>query len=449
MLERFKKYIADNNLINKNDRILLAVSGGIDSMVMTHLFLQAGYDVGIAHCNFSLRAAESDNDEKMVSEFAAEHSIQFFTTRFETKNYARENGLSVQMAARELRYTWFEETRKEHGFDSIAVAHNLNDNIETLMINLIRGTGVAGLTGMKPFNNKIIRPLLFATRQDIIYYCNRNMITYREDLSNADTKYLRNKIRHLIIPLLKEINPSVESTLNETAERFTGINEIVNDYINELRDKISSQKNEYITFNISLLKSIIHNKVILFELFRPFGISDVSLIDLRNIIEGKTGGLLITGTHRIVKNRKELLVLSIREDIIDIRLIINHQNFEKIPEIEFVRSVSLTEKFDIPAEPFTVCIDEGKISFPLVLRKWNAGDHFYPLGMNHRKKLSDFFIDNKYSIIDKENALILESDGKIVCILGERIDNRFRITDSSKNALIIKARQKGYTEKQN
>lgn len=449
MLERFKKYIEDNNLVNKGDRILLAVSGGIDSMVMTHLFLQTGYEVGIAHCNFSLRAEESDMDEKMVSEFAVDNSIQFFTTRFETKNYARENGLSVQMAARELRYTWFEEIRKEQGYDSIAVAHNLNDNIETMMINLIRGTGVAGLTGMKPGINKIIRPLLFATRQDIIYYCNRNMIAYREDLSNADTKYLRNKIRHLIIPLLKEINPSVESTLNETAERFTGINEIVNDYINELRDKISAQKNEYITFNISLLKSIIHNKVILFELFRPFGISDVSLNDLHNIIEGITGGLIITGTHRIVKNRKELLVISNREDIIAIRLIINTQNFEKIPEIEFVRSVSLTPDFDIPSEPFTVCIDEDKISYPLVLRKWNTGDHFYPLGMNHRKKLSDYFIDNKYSIFDKENALILESDGKIVCILGDRIDNRFRITDSSKKALIIKARQKGRIEKQN
>jgi tRNA(Ile)-lysidine synthase len=443
MLERFRKYITDNKLINQGDKILLAVSGGIDSMVMTHLFLQSGYEVGIAHCNFSLRAAESDLDEKMVSEFAAEHSIKLFTTRFETKYYARENGLSVQMAARELRYTWFEDIRKEHGYDFIAVAHNLNDNIETLLINLIRGTGVAGLTGMKPVTGNIIRPLLFATRQDIIYYCNRNMIIYREDLSNADTKYLRNKIRHLIIPLLREINPSIEATLNETAERFTGINGIVTEYINDLREKVSSQKNEYITFNISLLKSIIHNKVILFELFRPFGISDVSLNDLYNIINGKTGGLLITGSHRIVKNRKELLVISTREDIIGIRLIINHQNFEKIPEIDFVMSVKITERFNIPTEPLTVCIDEDKISFPLVLRKWNTGDHFYPLGMNHRKKLSDFFIDNKYSILDKENALILESDGKIVCILGDRIDNRFRITSSSRNALIIKSRQKG------
>jgi tRNA(Ile)-lysidine synthase len=451
MLQKFKKFITDNGLIKQGDRILLAVSGGIDSMVMTHLFMQSGNEFGIAHCNFSLRATESEMDEEMVAKFAADHNIEFFTTRFETKTYARENGISVQMAARELRYKWFEEIRKENGYDTIAVAHNLNDNIETLMINLIRGTGIAGLTGMKPAFNNIIRPLLFATRQDIISYCNRNMIIYREDMSNADTKYLRNKIRHLIIPLLREINPAVESTLNEAVERFTGINEIVTGYINELRERVSEQKNEYITFNISLLNSYIHNKVVIFELFRPYGISDVSLNDLIHIIEGKTGSWLFTGTHRIVKNRKEILVLKNKEkDEGDVkRLIINLRNFEKIPEIEYVRSVSITDKFKIPAGLFFSCIDSDKISFPLILRKWNKGDNFYPLGMNHRKKLSDYFIDKKFSIFDKENALIIESDGKIVCILGDRIDNRFRITDSTKNALIIKTRQKGYPGKTN
>jgi tRNA(Ile)-lysidine synthase len=443
MLQKFKKFIADNNLVKPGDRILLAVSGGIDSMVMTHLFMKSGYDLGIAHCNFSLRAAESDMDEDMVSKFAAEHNIEFFSTRFDTKAYARENGLSVQMAARELRYSWFEKIRKEHSYNSVAVAHNLNDNIETLMINLVRGTGVAGLTGMKPAVNNIIRPMLFATRQDIIFYCNRNMIIYREDMSNADTKYLRNKIRNLVLPLLKEINPSIESTLNEAAARFTGINEIVTDYINQIREKLSEKNNGYITFNISLLKTYIHNKVVLFELFRPYGISDVSLKDLIHIIEGKTGGWLFTGTHRIVKNRKEILVLSGKDKGDTIRLIINLPNFEKIPEIEYVRSETITDKFEIPAGPFSACVDSDKLSFPLVLRRWNTGDHFYPLGMNHRKKLSDYFIDNKYSTFDKENALIIESEGKIVCILGDRIDNRFRITDSSKNALIIKARQKG------
>jgi tRNA(Ile)-lysidine synthase len=449
MLQKFKKFIADNNLIKPGDRILLAVSGGIDSMVMTHLFKQTGNEFAIAHCNFSLRATESDLDEDMVSKYAAEHSIELFSTRFETKAYARENGLSVQMAARELRYRWFEQIRKEHGYDSIAIAHNLNDNIETLMINLIRGTGVAGLTGMKTEVNNIIRPMLFATRKEIIYYCNRNMIKYREDLSNADTKYLRNKIRHLIIPLLREINPSVESTLNETAERFTGINEIVTDYINDLREKVSGINDEYIAFNISLLKPYINKKVVLFELFRPYGISDVSLNDLVHIIEGKTGGRLFTSTHRIVKNRKELLVKSAKNENDGIRLILNLSHFERIPEIVDVRSSSIIGKFEIPAGPFNACIDADKLSFPLVLRKWNTGDHFYPLGMNHRKKLSDYFIDKKYSIFDKENALILESEGKIVCILGDRIDNRFRITDSSKNALIINVRQKGRKDNEN
>ena len=231
MINEFKKFISENNLLNPGDKILLAVSGGIDSMVMAHLFHLQKYNIGIAHCNFSLRGGESDKDEELVRQFAFENNIPFYTIRFETKKFARDNKLSIQMAARELRYKWFEETRNEAGFDSIAVAHNLNDNIETLLINLTRGTGLAGLTGMKPVNNKIIRPLLFATRNDIISYREQYNIAFREDNSNNDTKYIRNKIRHLIIPVLKEINPSIEATLNEAAERFSGFNEIVTEHI--------------------------------------------------------------------------------------------------------------------------------------------------------------------------------------------------------------------------
>ena len=235
MLTKFKKFIVENNLINPGDRILLAVSGGIDSMVMAHLFLHLENETGIAHCNFSLRASESDQDEEMVRSFAAEHDIPFYTARFKTKAFAKKNKLSVQMAARELRYEWFAKIMKERRYDSIAVAHNLNDNIETLLINLTRGTGLAGLTGMKPVSNGIIRPLLFATRLDIIAYCNHHSIIFREDKSNADTKYTRNKIRHLVIPVLKEINPSIETTLSETAERFSGINAILSEYISGMK----------------------------------------------------------------------------------------------------------------------------------------------------------------------------------------------------------------------
>lgn len=447
MVRNFLKFIAGNQLVKQGDKILLAVSGGIDSMVMTHLFMRAGYQTGIAHCNFSLRSSDSDLDEELVSKFASDHKIAFHSIRFETNGYAVENGISVQMAARELRYNWFEKIRTEHGYDSVAVAHNLNDNIETLMINLIRGTGIAGLTGMKPHANNIIRPLLFATRGEIIKYCNSQSITYREDQSNADTKYLRNRIRHNIIPLLREINPSIESTLNETAEILTGISEMVNDYITILREKVSGQKDEYITFNISLLKPYIHNRALLFELFRPYGIAGIPLFDLIDIIEGKTGGQLSTRTHRLLKNRQEILV-SVRKDEADTeRQINNPGDFEIIPDIESASYVNITEGFVVPAGPLILCIDPDKFSFPLVLRKWNAGDYFYPLGLNHKKKLSDYFTDNKYSIFDKDNARILESDGKIVCLLGDRIDNRFRITHSSKNALVIKSRHPGFTGK--
>ena len=231
MLDEFKRYIAVHNLAKAGDKILVAVSGGVDSMVMTHLFLELGYNIGLAHCNFSLRGRESDSDEKLVIKYATDHNIPFFSTRFDTKTYARKKGLSVQMAARELRYSWFEDIRMNNGFDSVAVAHNLNDNIETLIINLVRGTGLTGLTGMRPRNNNIIRPMLFATREEIMLYCKDHEIIYREDKSNAETKYTRNKIRHRVIPVLKEINPSIEMTLSETAERFAGINDLVSEYI--------------------------------------------------------------------------------------------------------------------------------------------------------------------------------------------------------------------------
>jgi tRNA(Ile)-lysidine synthase len=443
MLNEFKKFIAENNLIKPGDRILLAVSGGIDSMVMTHMFIQLGIETGIAHCNFSLRAGESDKDEEMVRKYADEHNIPFYSIRFETKAFAKKNGLSVQMAARELRYTWFEEIRKENRYDTIAVAHNLNDNIETLIINLTRGTGITGLTGMRPASYSIIRPLLFATRQDIINYSNQHRIIFREDKSNADTKYTRNKIRHLIIPVLKEINPSIETTLNETAVRFTGINEIVSDYISGLKEIISEQKGEFISFNISLLKAHLHNKAVLFELFKPYGITNVRLNDLLKVIDGKTGGQIFTNTHRIIKNRKEIIVShedNVSETFYSIK---NIPGFRKVPGIASAGYVNITGKFEIPSDPFIACIDSEKVSFPLIIRKWKAGDHFYPLGMKQKKKLSDYFIDSKYSKLDKENILILESDGKIVWIIGDRIDNRFRITKSTKKALIIKTHGTG------
>jgi len=438
MLNKFKKFIAEKNLIKQGDRILLAVSGGIDSMVMSHLFLQLENQKSIAHCNFSLRAGESDKDEELVREFARKHNIPFHTIKFETAAFAREEGLSIQMAARELRYKWFEEIMKENGYNLLGVAHNLNDNIETLLINLTRGTGIAGLTGMKPFTNNIIRPLLFATRSDIAEYCNKHKIIFREDRSNADTKYTRNKIRHKVIPVLKEINPAIETTLNDSAERFTGISEIVNEYISELRVKISSEREGLIIFNTDRLKDHVDNPTVIFELFKPFGITNYQLNDLMIVIKGKTGSHIITPEYRIIKNRKEIIVSGAGDENESYPNIRNIKELRDIPGILSADEIEITGKFKILTGHDTACIDSDKIRYPLIIRKWRSGDHFYPFGMKQKKKLSDYFVDEKYSKIDKEKIRILESAGEIVWVIGDRIDDRFRITDSTARALVIK-----------
>ncbi len=439
MLKEFRKYISDNNLIKSGDKVLLGVSGGIDSMVMTHLFLQAGYQIGIAHCNFSLRGGESDKDEEMVRKYTTENNIPFYSIRFDTKGIAEKTGLSVQMAARELRYNWFEEIRNQNNFDQIAVGHNLNDNTETIMINLVRGTGIKGLTGMRPSAHRIIRPLLFTTRQEIVKYCMEHKIIFREDKSNAETKYTRNKIRHLVIPVLKEINPSIEATLNETAERFSEVDQIVSEYIKETDRKISEKKGNASVFNISQLKTLIHNKTIIYELFSPYGLSGLLLNDLLKIINGRTGRYILTPTHRIIKNRKELIVsphVKAEEVYYEIG---NIEDFSKVPVIKAARFTNVTGDFAIPSDNRFAYLDAQKIAFPLAIRKWRAGDYFYPLGMKGKKKLSDYFTDKKYSIPEKEKALIIESAGDILWIIGERIDDRFRITDHTRRIMVLEA----------
>jgi tRNA(Ile)-lysidine synthase len=437
MLNKFKRFLTVNDLVKSDSRILLAVSGGIDSMVMTHLFLRLKYETGIAHCNFSLRGDESDMDEEMVQLYAQKHNIPFYSKKFKTQEFAQTNGLSIQMAARELRYTWFEELSIENKYDVIAVAHNMNDNIETLLINLTRGTGINGLSGIRPRINNIIRPLLFATRNEIIEYCHKNIIHFREDSSNEDTKYTRNKIRLKIIPILKEINPSIEITLNDTAERFSNINDIVSEYISNLKERVSYRKDDLILFNISLLREYLKNKTVLFELFKQFGIHNVQLDDLIKVIKGKTGGRIIISDYLVLKNRKEIIVSKVNAEG---KTFLSLNSINELLKAPGIISATISEKKnnrEIPSDSNIASVDSDKISFPLLIRKWEKGDYFYPLGMDQRKKLSDYFIDRKYSRFEKERKLILLSEGKIVWIIGDRIDNRFRINNSTKNVLTI------------
>ncbi len=438
MPDEFRNFIQSNNLVDSNDRILLAVSGGIDSMAMAHLFLSIGTHPGIAHCNFSLRAAESDMDEEFVRDFAKRHDLPFYNVRFKTREYARRRKISVQMAARELRYEWFEKIRKANHYDLIAIAHNLNDNIETLLINLTRGTGLTGLSGIRPSGNYIIRPLLFATRQKITEYCNENGIAFREDRSNAETKYTRNKIRHLVLPVLKEINPSVEETLNETAQRFASLDKIVSGYVDQLIRTTSVASGDTTIFSVNKLTELNPDRALLFEVFSRYGITGSGSSDLSGLLKGNTGRMIITGTHRIVKNRGELIVEPAEGRKSADYQISKPEDLNDIPGILSAVIIDRGPDFIIPCEKNVACIDFEKICFPLVIRGWKKGDFFYPLGMNRKKKLSDYFTDRKYSLPDKENARILESDGKIVWILGERLDERFKVTSSTTTILLIR-----------
>lgn len=439
LYEEFLCYIRNYDLFKNDNRVLLAVSGGIDSIVMFHLFLKLGTDIGVAHCNFSLRDRESDLDEEFVKDFSDKNWIPFYTTRFSTKEYSASKGISVQMAARELRYSWFEKIREENNYDFIAVAHNRNDNIETLLINLIRGTGITGLSGMKPASKRIIRPILFASRNKIEEYAGQNRILFREDKSNSETKYIRNKIRHQVLPLLQEINPSVEETLDDTAGKLAGFDKIVTDYINGLRVQLSEKRDDAIIFDIEKLSEIKGNKALIYEIFSPYGITGATSGDLLNILAGGSGKQVFTKSHRMVVNRNELLVSPLETKKKECYKINNHEDLLMVPGIVAERIIENDSNLTIPESKNIASVDFDKIRFPLLIRSWESGDAFFPFGMKKKKKLSNYFIDLKYSLVDKERALILESEGNIVWIIGERIDDRFKVSELTSRILQIEA----------
>lgn len=441
MLEDFLNYIEKNSLAEKSERILLAVSGGIDSMVMADLFSKTGYFIGIAHCNFRLRGSDSDNDELFVKDYAARLNKPFFSIGFNTAEYAREKGISTEMAARELRYRWFEEIRSKYGYDKIALAHNKNDNVETILLNLCRGTGIKGLTGMKPLNGNLIRPLLFASRSQIQNYASENSIEYRLDITNDEVKFIRNKFRHQIIPLFREINPSFDDTVNEMAERFSEIREILENHIRTVKQNVVIKENGETVLSLQKLLEYGPQKTILFELFQPYGLLASQLDTLIKVINGQTGSLIFTETHRIIKNRDEIIITKLPVPQSKDFFICNIEDFYRLPFIESAELKPVTSGLRIEHDPLVATVDASLLEFPLKIRSWKAGDRFMPFGMESFRKLSDYFTDRKFSLPDKEKALVMESAGKIVWLLGDRIDNRFRITPSTRNALIIRLRK--------
>jgi len=436
MLHHFKSFIHHHQLFLPDQKILLAVSGGIDSVSMFHLFLEAGFRFGVAHCNFNLRDEESDGDEKFVKELSQRHHITFHVIHFNTLEYAELNGISTQMAARELRYNWFENIRKQSHYDAIAIAHNQDDSIETFFINLIRGTGIKGLTGIKCSAGNIIRPLLFASRKDIIAYCSSGNIQYREDSSNKTTKYLRNKIRHTILPLFEELNPVFRHTMSENMEHLAGNAFIFEENIAQLKKELVIPTEYGFVIDIHKLKIQKNVPVILFEFLSDFNFSSKMILDISRSLDAESGKQFFSDTHTLVKDRSQLIVAKTDLQLSE-RYYIEEDVTEIIQPIHLTLAKISNEDYNLPVDKNIASVDYDQLIFPLILRKWLEGDYFMPLGMNHMKKISDFFIDNKFSLVDKKNTWILISGNKIIWIAGHRIDDRFKITNLTKQICVI------------
>ncbi|OFX82302.1 MAG: tRNA lysidine(34) synthetase TilS [Bacteroidetes bacterium GWF2_33_16] len=440
MIDRFQNYIQANNLFRKVDNILLGVSGGIDSIVMFHLFRISGFTFGVAHCNFSLRSEESDKDEEFVRRLADNYNIPFYSIRFDTQKIADNEGISIQMAARDLRYEWFEEMRKSENYDYIAIAHNSDDQIETFLINLTRGTGIKGLSGIKNKSEKVIRPILFASRKEINDFAGKNSFLFREDSSNSSLKYSRNQIRHEIIPALEKVNPNFRKVMIENIQRLKETEHIFNHSIMEKYYRVVKEENHLLFFSIKELKKLDPVETYLHEFIKSYGFSSTQIKDIISVFDSTSGKQFLSATHRIIRDRDFLIL----EELSAYKENVFYINREDV-KLDYPISLSI-EKIDIDID-YTIIkdfsvgqFDLEKLVFPLTIRRWQTGDYFMPLGMDNLKKVSDFFIDKKLSIAEKENVWILESENKIVWIIGLRPDERFKVTTQTKHILKIHLR---------
>lgn len=426
----------------------MASSGGIDSMVLTNLLVRTGYEISIAHCNFHLRGKASDLDEKFVGDSAKDFQIQFYTISFDTKHYAAKNNISIQMAARDLRYEWFENLLKEQELQYLLTAHHADDNLETFLINFSRGTGLEGLTGIPAINGKTIRTLLPFSRKEIEQYAKENHILWREDQSNKETKYLRNKLRHDIIPLLKKLNPQFLDSFNNTLNHLDGSNQLVKDRIEELKKEIEIKEGENSKFKIQSLKLLRSPKAYLYEFLKEYGFTEWD--NVLELLNAQSGKQVFSKTHRLLKDRDYLIVSPLvienkqsKQFLIDDSL--ENVNIGNSPSSAGSLVLNFqqlkAEKKNIPnvrkTNSNTVFIDKNMLKFPLLVRKWNNGDYFYPIGLQGEKKLSKYFKDKKMSLVDKENVWLLCSENQIVWVIGNRMDDRFKISDKTKNILKI------------
>ena len=439
MLNRFENHINSNLEFLRNAKILIAISGGIDSVVLTHLCKALKLNMVLAHCNFNLRGVESDADEDFVLQLAEDLDLEAFTQRFDTENYAKDNKRSIQMAARELRYSWFEELAEQLQFDYVLTAHHADDNLETFLINFTRGTGLEGLTGIPEVNGNFVRPLLPFSSKDIETYAKANTIKWRDDSSNKSVKYLRNKLRHEVIPILKEINPSLLQSFQSTLNNLKDTSDIVEESTNAvLKRAIETIDDNHIAFKISEFKKLNNPKAYLFEVFNVYGFTEWN--DVLDLLDAETGKQVYSATHRLIKNREHLLLSEINLEASETISVLENEKQVQTPfgTLFFDDSDSYRNDAVFGKQANIIFVDKNELKFPLTIRKYKEGDVFYPLGMTGKKKVSKYFKDEKLSLLDKENTWLLCSRDAIVWVINRRADNRFRVTENTKQILKIR-----------
>jgi tRNA(Ile)-lysidine synthase len=456
LLQRFQQFIRDHQLFTPGDPLLLAVSGGLDSVVLCELCKQAGYQFAIAHCNFKLRGEESERDAAFVQQLATGYQVPFFVKEFDTNEYAAANKLSIQETARALRYAWFEEllgkretaagetslTTHQSPLTYLATAHHLDDNIETMLMHFFRGTGIQGLRGMLPKQGTIVRPLLFARKQELQYFAQEYTLTWVDDSSNAQDKYTRNYFRNQVIPLVHTIYPEAENNLAGNLRRFADTALLYEQAMDLHRKKLCEIRGDEMHIPVLKLQKSEPLHTITYEIIKDFGFSPAQTNEVLHLLTSESGRYVQSATHRIIRNRRWLIIAPLQSEQAQTLVIDEEEQKVVFDNRQLVLEDYVIDKANVPAKQLpgnqaVASLDKQALHFPLLLRKWKKGDYFYPLGMKKKKKLARFFIDQKLSLTDKEKVWVLESNKKIVWVVGLRIDDRFKITDTTKSVLRI------------
>jgi tRNA(Ile)-lysidine synthase len=438
VLKQFEVNIHKNTLFSKADRLLVAFSGGVDSVVLSDLLHKLGYQFDLAHCNFQLRGTEANDDTEFCKSYAESIQSTCHVNYFNTKEYAKKNKLSIQMAARDLRYTWFKELIEKHHYSYILTAHHANDNIETLFVNLIRGTGIKGLQGIPEKQNNIIRPLLFATKDSIKQYASKNELRFREDSSNQEIKYKRNFIRHQIVPELKKLNPALEETINTSIHFFKQSSEIVNQFADLKFKEICKEENNQLLIDIKLVLNEKQKETLLFEWLhsKNFKTSQIQQLCEVLVSDKHIGKQFSSDVYQLVIDRKYIIVQAIEKEISDKEFVIN--SLSDIKHLPIKLNFEETKLLEFSDNKNEISITYSENLFPLKLRRWKTGDKFKPMGLNGFKKLSDYFKDIKLSLFEKENVWILENKEHIIWVVGHRLDDRCKVVEGTEKVLKVK-----------